>query len=193
MAGNQSFHSNDADRCFLVLLTTSFVSALIMLDSNVVAVSLPAIGQSLHASFSDAQWVISSYVLTYTALLLAAGSYADLCGRKKSMLLGLVIFAVASGACGLAGSTFLLNIARAVQGVGGALLLTASLAIISQTFSGAARTRAFSFWGASLGIALTAGPIVGGAITSYFGWRWIFLINVPACAALILSALYLVP
>jgi EmrB/QacA subfamily drug resistance transporter len=193
MAENQGVPSNDAKRCFLILLTTSFVSALIMLDSNVVAVSLPAIGQSLHATFSDAQWVISSYVLTYTALLLAAGSYADLCGRKKSMLFGLVIFAVASGACGLAGSTLLLNIARAIQGVGGALLLTASLAIISQTFSGAARTRAFSFWGASLGIALTAGPIVGGAITSYFGWRWIFLINVPACAALILSALYLVP
>jgi EmrB/QacA subfamily drug resistance transporter len=193
MAGSQDAGSSEARRCFLVLLTTSFVSALIMLDSNVVAVSLPAIGQSLHATFAGAQWVISSYVLTYTALLLGAGSYADLCGRKKSMLLGLAIFAVASGACGLARSTFLLNIARAVQGVGGALLLTASLAIISQTFFGTARARAFAFWGATLGIALTAGPIFGGAITSYFGWRWIFLINVPACAVLIVSALYLVP
>jgi EmrB/QacA subfamily drug resistance transporter len=193
MAGGQHSNSSDEHRCFLILLTTSFVSALIMLDSNVVAVSLPAIGQSLHASFADTQWVISAYVLTYTALLLAAGSYADLCGRKKSMILGLTIFAVASGACGLARSTLLLNLARAVQGVGGALLLTASLAIISQTFAGAARARAFSFWGASLGVALTAGPIVGGAITSYFGWRWIFLINVPASAALILSTIFLVP
>jgi EmrB/QacA subfamily drug resistance transporter len=193
MAGGQRSNSSDEHRCFLILLTTSFVSALIMLDSNVVAVSLPAIGQSLHASFAGTQWVISSYVLTYTALLLAAGSYADLCGRKKSMLWGLAIFAVASGACGLARSTLLLNLARAVQGVGGALLLTASLAIISQTFAGAARARAFSFWGASLGVALTAGPIVGGAITSYFGWRWIFLINVPASAALILSTIFLVP
>jgi EmrB/QacA subfamily drug resistance transporter len=193
MAGDQPVSSGNERQCFLILLTTSFVSALIMLDSNVVAVSLPAIGQALKATFADTQWVISSYVLTYTALLLAAGSYADLRGRKKSMIMGLFIFALASGACGLAGSTVLLNIARAVQGVGGALLLTASLAIISQTFYGAARARAFAFWGASLGVALTAGPIVGGAITSFFGWRWIFLINVPASAALIVSTIYLVP
>jgi EmrB/QacA subfamily drug resistance transporter len=193
MSGDQRHGSVSERRCFLILLTTSFVSALIMLDSNVVAVSLPAIGESLGATFAGTQWVISSYVLTYTALLLAAGSYADLCGRKKSMLLGLLIFAIASGACGLAGSTLLLNLARAVQGVGGALLLTASLAIISQTFTGVARARAFAFWGAALGVALTAGPIVGGAITNYFGWRWIFLINVPASAALILSTTYLVP
>jgi EmrB/QacA subfamily drug resistance transporter len=193
MGADQGSGGTDERRCFLILLTTSFVSALIMLDSNVVAVSLPAIGQSLHATFADTQWIISSYVLTYTALLLAAGSYADLCGRKKSMLLGLFIFALASGVCGLARSNLLLNLARAIQGVGGALLLTASLAIISQTFTSAARTRAFSFWGASLGVALTAGPIVGGVITTYLGWRWIFLINVPACAALILSTVYLVP
>src|ERR1700749_332985 len=117
---------------FIVLVTTSLVSSLIMLDSNIVAVSLPAIGRSLGASFSDVQWVISAYVLTYAALLLASGNYADLRGRRKSMLIGLTIFAVASGACGLATSSVLLNIARAAQGVGGAFLLTASLAILAQ-------------------------------------------------------------
>src|SRR3984957_10456789 len=132
---------------FIVLLTTSLVSSLIMLDSNIVAVSLPAIGRSLGASFTDIQWVISAYVLTYAALLLATGNFADLRGRRQAMVLGLVVFAVASGACGLATSVALLNLARAAQGIGGALLLTASLAIISNAFKGAERTHAFAFWG----------------------------------------------
>lgn len=170
-----------------LLLTASLVSSLIMLDSNIVAVSLPTIGRSLGASFTDIQWVISAYVLTYAALLLAAGNFADLRGRRQAMVLGLVVFAVASGACGLATTATLLNLARAVQGIGGALLLTASLAIISNAFKGAERTHAFAFWGASLGIALSVGPIAGGAITNFFGWRWIFLTNVPACAGLIVA------
>src|ERR1700744_4916638 len=94
-----------------VLITTSLVSSLIMLDSNIVAVSLPAIGQSLNASFSSLEWVISAYLLSYAALLFAAGSYADLFGRKRAMIVGLVIFAASSAACGLATSTLALNIA----------------------------------------------------------------------------------
>lgn len=177
---------------FRILLTVSLVSSLIMLDSNIVAVSLPAIGRALSASFTDIQWVISAYVLTYAALLLAAGSYADLRGRRKAMLIGLVIFACASTACGMAATPLMLNLARAVQGVGGAFLLTASLAIISAEFNGEARAGAFAFWGASLGIALAVGPIIGGAITNVFGWRWIFLVNVPACALLVLATLSVV-
>jgi EmrB/QacA subfamily drug resistance transporter len=177
---------------FSVLLTASLVSSLIMLDSNIVAVSLPAIGRSLSASFTDIQWVISAYVLTYAALLLAAGSYADLHGRRKAMLIGLVVFAAASAACGIAATSLMLNLARAVQGIGGAFLLTASLAIISAEFTGEARARAFAFWGASLGIALAVGPIIGGAITNVFGWRWIFLVNVPVCAFLIVATLRVV-
>src|SRR6201991_3317526 len=121
---------------FWILLTTSLVSSLIMLDSNIVAVSLPAIGQSLHASFEEIEWVISAYLLAYAALLLATGAFADLKGRKKSMLIGLFIFGIASGACGLAPSSSVLNISRAIQGVGGAMLLTAALAIITYTFEG---------------------------------------------------------
>ncbi len=174
---------------FLVLLIASLVSSLIMLDSNIVAVSLPAIGRSLGASFTDVQWVISAYVLTYASLLLASGNYADLRGRKKSMIIGLVIFAASSAVCGLASGSLMLNIARAVQGVGGAFLLTASLAILSNTFSGEERSHAFAFWGASLGIALAVGPIIGGLITNLFGWRWVFLVNVPASIVLILATL----
>src|ERR1700743_1134626 len=161
----------EASSKFWILLTASLVSSLIMLDSNIVAVSLPAIGRSLGATFTDVQWVISAYVLTYAALLMTSGNFADLRGRRKSMLIGLVIFAVSSAACGLATSSLLLNVARAVQGVGGAFLLTASLAILSNAFSGAERTHAFAFWGAALGIALALGPIVGGVITNFYGWR----------------------
>ena len=152
-----------------LLLTASLVSSLITLDSTIVAVSLPAIGRSLGASFTDVQWVISAYVLTYAALLMASGNYADLRGRRKSMLIGLVVFAASSAACGVATSSLLLNIARAAQGVGGAFLVTASIAILSNAFTGAERAHAFAFWGASLGIALAIGPIIGGVITNYFG------------------------
>ena len=133
-----------------------------MLDSNIVAVSLPAIGRAIGASFTDIQWVISAYVLTYASLLLASGNYADLYGRRKAMVIGLLVFGLASVGCGLATTSTLLNVARGTQGVGGALLLTASLAIIGNAFKGTERTRAFAFWGASLGIALAVGPIVGG-------------------------------
>ena len=106
-----------------VLITSSLVSSLIMLDSNIVAVSLPEIGHSLNASFTDIQWVISSYVLTYAALLLASGDYADLRGRRHAMVAGLIIFAIASVACGAATTVWIMDLARAVQGVGGALLV----------------------------------------------------------------------
>lgn len=175
-----------------VLWTTSIVSSLIMLDSNIVAVSLPAIARSLGASFQDVQWVISAYLLAYAALLLAAGAAADLWGRKKAMIVGLVTFAGGSIACGLADSSTVLNIARAVQGVGGSLLLTASLAIITHTFTGADRAKAFAVWGAWIGIALVAGPILGGTITSFAGWRWIFLVNVPICVLLIIATVWVV-
>jgi MFS family permease len=132
---------------FGILLTASLVSSLIMLESNIVAVSLPAMGRALGASFTDIQWVISAYVVTYAFLLLASGNYADLYGRKKSMVIGPLIFAVASLACGFATTSLLLNAARAAQGLGGAFLLTASLAIIGNRFKGAERTRAFALRG----------------------------------------------
>jgi EmrB/QacA subfamily drug resistance transporter len=178
---------------FGVLLTTSLASSLIMLDSNIVAVSLPAIARSFDATFTDIEWVVSAYLLSYAALLLAAGAFADLWGRKKAMILGLAIFGLSSPFCGWASSSLMLNIARAAQGVGGSVLLTAALAIISNTFTGAARARAFAVWGACLGIALTAGPLVGEFITSYWGWPWIFLVNLPICLVLVIATLGIVP
>lgn len=174
---------------FGVLLTASLVSSLMMLDSNIVAVALPAIGRSLQASFTSIQWIISAYVLTYAALLMAAGNFADLSGRRQAMIFGLVVFALASAVCGIAPSVVVLNLARAMQGVGGALLVTASLAIISHDFAGEERAGAFAFWGAALGIALAVGPIVGGVITNLIGWRWIFLVNLPLSAVLVVATL----
>jgi EmrB/QacA subfamily drug resistance transporter len=178
---------------FWILLTTSFVSSLIMLDSNIVAVSLPAISRALEASFTDIEWVVSAYLLSYASLLMGAGAYADLKGRKKAMIIGLILFAVSSAACGAATSSWMLNFARAAQGLGGALLLTAALAIISNTFKGEERARAFAIWGACLGVALTSGPIIGGWITSTFGWRWVFFVNVPACALLVIATFAVIP
>jgi EmrB/QacA subfamily drug resistance transporter len=169
---------------FAILLTTSLVCSLIMLDANVVAVSLPTIARSLGASFTDIEWVVSAYVLPFAALLLAAGSFADRHGRKRTMLIGLAVFAFASGLCGLTHSALTLNLARALQGVGASLLLTSGLAVINHAFVGQERARAYAFWGACIGIAITSGPIIGGAITGFFGWRWTFLVNLPLCAVL---------
>jgi EmrB/QacA subfamily drug resistance transporter len=173
---------------FFVLVTMGLISSLIMLDSNIVAVALPSIARSLGANFAEIEWVVSAYILTFAALLLAAGSYADRHGRKLAMLIGIAIFTIASGLCGFATSALALNLARALQGVGASLLLTASLAVINHTFTGAARARAYAFWGACLGIAITCGPIIGGVITSVFGWRWAFLMNLPICTVLFVIA-----
>jgi EmrB/QacA subfamily drug resistance transporter len=170
-----------------ILVATSLVTSLIMLDSNIVAVSLPSIARALGAGFADIEWVISAYVLSLTALLLAAGSYADRHGRKRTTLIGLVVFAVASGLCGLAQSALMLDLARALQGVGASLLLPAALAIINHAFAEQERAKAYAFWGACIGIAITGGPIVGGVVTDLFGWRWAFLINLPICIALFIA------
>jgi len=170
---------------FNVLLLASATSALIMLDTNIVAVSLPAIARDLHAGFAGITWIVSAYLLTFAALLLPSGSLADLHGRRRVLMIGVLLFLLASAACGLAPSVLVLEISRAVQGIGGSLLLTAALAIIGATFAPAERAKAYAFWGTSLGIAITSGPIVGGVITGTFGWRWAFLINVPVCLVLL--------
>ena len=175
-------------RKFPILLTTSLVCSLIMLDANVVAVSLPTIARSLGASFTDIEWVVSAYVLPFAALLLAAGSYADRHGRKRTMLVGLTVFAFSSGLCGLTHSALMLNLARALQGIGASLLLTAALAVINHAFEGQERARAYAFWGACIGIAITSGPIIGGAITGFLGWRWTFLVNIPLCVVLFVTS-----
>lgn len=180
--------SNQSERAKRrILVAASLVTSLSMLDSNIVSVSLPSIARTLSGSFADIEWVISAYLLSFAALLLGAGSYADRHGRKRATLIGLAIFAVASALCGLAQSALMLGLARALQGVGASLLVTAGLAIINHAFAAQERAKAYAFWGACLGIALTSGPIIGGIVTDLFGWRWAFLINLPICTALFLA------
>jgi EmrB/QacA subfamily drug resistance transporter len=177
---------------FPILLIASLVCSLSALDMNIVAVSLPPIARSLNATFADIEWVVSAYILPFAALLLASGSFADRHGRKRLMLIGLVVFTVASVLCGLSTSALMLNLSRALQGIGASLTLPAALAVINHAFTGAERAKAYAFWGACLGIAITAGPIIGGLITALFGWRWVFLVNLPVCALMIIAALRVV-
>lgn len=176
-----------------ILGTASATCALIILDTNVVAVSLPAIARTFQASFADVEWVVSAYMVAFASCLLPAGGLADRFGRKRMMLLGLLVFVLASIGCGLAPSATFLNIARAVKGVGAAMLLTAALAIIANTFhEGAERARAWAIWGTCMGITTTIAPLVGGVITQWVGWRWIFLINVPICLVIVACVRYAV-
>ncbi|MFK3820175.1 MFS transporter [Pseudomonas sp. NPDC089407] len=167
------------------LLTASLVCALIILDTNIVAVSLPSIARDLSGSFADIEWVVSAYLLAFAACLLPAGSLADRFGRRRMLLLGLVLFGLASLACGAAPSLVFLDLARAAKGVGAALLLTSALAVIGNRFhQPQERMRAWAFWGACMGATITSAPLLGGVIASTLGWRWIFYINLPLVALL---------
>jgi EmrB/QacA subfamily drug resistance transporter len=177
----------------LVLVCAAATSSLIMLDTNIVAVALPSIGRDLHAGFVGLQWVISAYLITFASLLLPSGTLADKFGRRRMVVIGITLFLFSSAACGLATSALVLELSRAVQGIGASMLLTAALAIISSTFRGAERARAYAVWGTSVGAAMTTGPIAGGIITGLFGWRWAFLINIPLCIAFIVAIRAFVP
>ncbi|MCP3728462.1 MFS transporter [Paraburkholderia sp. CNPSo 3272] len=169
-----------------VLATASATCALIVLDTNVVAVSLPSIARSFHAGFADVEWVVSAYMVSFASCLLPMGGLADRYGRKNTMLLGLLMFAIASLGCGLAPSVTFLNFSRVAKGFGAAMLLTSALAVIAHAFPAPReRVRAWAIWGMTMGIATTVAPLVGGLITQWVGWRWIFLLNLPVCAALI--------
>lgn len=164
----------------MTLLTASGVCSLIVLDTNIVAVTLPSIARDLGAGFADIEWVVSAYMLAFAALLLPAGSLADRFGRKKMLLTGLVLFILASVGCGAAPNIVFLDIARAIKGVGAALLLTSALATIGHVFHDETeRAKAWAFWGACMGVAMTAAPTVGGLIAELVGWRWIFYLNLP--------------
>jgi EmrB/QacA subfamily drug resistance transporter len=176
----------------VILLCVSIPSFMINLDANIVAVSLSSIAHSLKADFAGIEWVINSYTLTFASLVLPSGALADRYGRKRILLIGLTIFTLASFACGAAPNVTLLNTARALQGVGGALQLSAALAILSHGFRGPARARAFAFWGSVIGIAIALGPVVGGFITQEFGWEWAFYVNIPVGAAMIALTLFAV-
>src|SRR6476661_2729619 len=166
---------------------------MLLLDVTIVNVALPSIERGLGADFSDLQWVIDAYALTLAGLLLAAGSLADKVGRRLVFMLGLAVFTVSSLACGLAPDPLFLHVSRAAQGVGGAMMFGTSLALIAQEFpQGRERGTALGIWGATTALAVSTGPLVGGALVDALSWRWIFLVNVPiGLAALVVARLRL--
>jgi EmrB/QacA subfamily drug resistance transporter len=133
----------------------------------------------LHTSFTDLQWVVDAYALMLATVVLIAGSLGDLLGRKRVFISGVVLFTAASAVCGAATTPLILNLSRGVQGIGGGIMFAVSLAILSQEFHGKERGTAFGIWGATVGLAVAIGPLVGGALTTWAGWRWIFFVNVP--------------
>jgi EmrB/QacA subfamily drug resistance transporter len=152
---------------------------MLLLDVTIVNVALPSIQDALNSSFSALQWVVDAYALTLAALLLTAGSLADMYGRRRLYVVGLGIFTAASLLCGLATSTVMLQLSRALQGVGGAVMFAVSLALLADAFRGKDRGVAFGVWGAITGLAVAIGPLLGGALTSGISWRWIFFVNLP--------------
>jgi EmrB/QacA subfamily drug resistance transporter len=163
---------------------------MLLLDVTIVNVALPDIQSALHSSFSGLQWVVDAYALSLAALLLTAGSLADLFGRRRLYLVGLVVFTLGSLLCGIAVSTLMLQLSRGLQGVGGAIMFAVSLALLADAFRGKDRGVAFGVWGAITGLAVAIGPLLGGVLTTGLSWRWIFFVNLPiGVVAVVISLL----
>jgi DHA2 family methylenomycin A resistance protein-like MFS transporter len=176
----------------LALVTSGLFLAV--LSTTVVSVALPTIGRDLHAGAAGLEWTVDAYVLVYASLLLAGGVAGDRRGRKGVFLLGVALFGLGSLASGLAPATGLLLAGRVVQGTGPALLIPGSLAIIRTTFTDERqRSVAVGLWSTGSGVAMAAGPVLGGVIVGALGWRWVFLLNVPLAAALVLLGAWVIP
>ncbi len=177
-----------SDHPRLVLATTILASSLAFIDGSVVNVGLPAIGKSLHAAASERPWVINAYLLPLSALLLFGGAAGDRFGRRLMLIVGTVVFAAASAACAFAPNMALLLAGRVVQGVGAAILMPNSLAILGDAFSGEARGRAIGTWASVAAMAGAIGPVLGGWLIDTVGWQAIFLFNLPVAAGAVLLA-----
>jgi EmrB/QacA subfamily drug resistance transporter len=179
---------DDEHRKWWTLLAVAFGLFMIMLDNTVVNVALPSIQRDLKVDVSSLEWVVNGYFLTFAVLMLTGGKLADLLGRRRIFILGLVVFTLSSLACGLATNGETLIAARAVQGVGAALMNPATLSIITATFPPRQRGTAMGIWVGVSAVALALGPITGGLLAEYANWSWIFFINVPIGAFAILAA-----
>jgi EmrB/QacA subfamily drug resistance transporter len=190
-AGHQPQHeSTQRGNKWWTLVAVCLGTFMLLLDITIVNVALPDIQTALHSSFSDLQWVVDAYALTLAAFLLTAGSLADMYGRRLLYLVGLAVFTAASALCGFAESTLMLQLSRALQGVGGAIMFAVSLALLADAFRGKDRGVAFGVWGTITGLAVAIGPLLGGALTSGLSWRWIFFVNVPlGIVAVVISML----
>jgi EmrB/QacA subfamily drug resistance transporter len=173
----------EENRKWWTLAAVAFGLFMIMLDNTVVNVALPSIERDLHVSISSLEWVVTAYALTFAALLITGGKLGDLLGRRRIFVVGMAIFTLSSLACGLAPSAGFLIGARAVQGVGAALMNPASLSIITATFPPRERGQAIGIWAGVSAMALAIGPLVGGLIVDNINWNWIFFINVPVGVA----------
>jgi len=167
------------NRKWWTLGAVSFGLFMIMLDNTIVNVALPSIRRELHIGLSELEWVVNGYALTFAVLMLTGGKLADMFGRRKIFIVGLIIFTASSLACGLAPNAHVLIAARVVQGSGSALMNPATLSIITATFPPRQRGMAIGIWAGTSAMALAIGPLLGGVITQYIDWSWIFFINVP--------------
>ena len=170
-----------------------FALFMIMLDNTVVNVALPAIRADLGMSVSELEWTVAAYALTFASLLLTGGKLGDLLGRRKIFIVGLTVFTLSSLACGLSSSAPQLISARAVQGIGAALMMPATLSIISHTFHARERGMAIGIWAGVSALALAIGPLLGGIITEHISWNWIFYVNVPIGVLAVIAAIVVVP
>jgi len=171
--------NSDDNRKWWTLTAVCAATFMLLLDVTIVNVALPAIQRAIHPSFADLQWVIDAYSLTLSTIVLSAGSLADRYGRKRIFMIGVALFTLASAICGAASSPAILDFSRAFQGIGGGIMFATSLSLLAQDFHGRERGVAFGIWGAITGAAVAVGPLVGGVLTTYINWRWIFYVNVP--------------
>jgi EmrB/QacA subfamily drug resistance transporter len=170
------------DRGRWVLTATIIASSMAFIDMSVVNVALPAVQRAIGASFAEAQWVVEAYTLPLSALTLVGGALGDLYGRRRVFALGILLFALASAACGLATNPGLLVAGRILQGVGGALMVPGSLALLAASFPPERRGKAVGLWSASTGVMVALAPALGGWLVDALSWRWVFLINLPLAA-----------
>src|SRR5256714_5423823 len=175
----------------LLVVTTGFV--MIMLDTTIVNVAIPAMSTGLNTTLDQILWVLDAYILVYAVLLITAGRLGDLYGQRNLFAIGLLVFTVASALCGLAQNPVELIGARVLQGVGGALLTPQTLAILTSIFPPERRGAAFGVWGGVAGLATLAGPTAGGAIITHIDWRWVFFINLPIGIAALIATFLVIP
>src|SRR5258708_99891 len=171
------------------LVATIIASSMTFIDGTVVNVALPALQASLNATITDVQWVVEAYALFLGALILVGGSLGDQLGRKRVFLFGVIAFTAASVICGLAPTSLILIIGRALQGIRAAFLVPGSLAIISATFDGGERGRAIGTWSGFSAITTAIGPVIGGWLVEHASWRAVFFINVPFAAVVVFLSL----
>ena len=176
-----------------VLAAAILGSSMAFIDGSVVNVALPAVQSAMNATLAEVQWVVVAFTLTLAAFLLTGGSLGDLYGRRRIFLVGVILFTAASVWCGLSPTIAQLVIARGVQGIGGALLVPESLALISASFTGEARGRAIGTWSGFTSITAAFGPVLGGWLVEHSSWRWAFLINIPLAVVVVAITLRYVP